>query len=186
MANKKTGYLFPRAERPSSRPTVKKPRKKSASELALKTIQETKDKDSRLNIIAKMAKSEEPWVCEVLIQSLSDPSEDIRKFIVTRLAERDDLDLDLLYSRLQKTHWYVKTGCLRVLGLKKNADSVTYISSLVDDPNIEVRRTLATVLSEIGGNEAVALLTKLSEDASCFVRTPAIQALQDISQVKFS
>jgi len=152
----------------------------------LKTIQEAKDKNSRSDIIAKMAKSEESWVCEVLIQSLSDPSEDIREFIVTRLAERDDLDLGLLYSRLQKTHWYVKTGCLRVVGLKKNADSVKYISSLVDDPNIEVRRTLATVLGEIGGNEAAALLTKLSEDTSCFVRNRAIQALQDISQVKFS
>jgi len=45
---------------------------------------------------------------------------------------------------------------------------------------------LAIVLGEIGGKKAMALLTKLSEDDSSFVRTPALQALQEASQVKFS
>jgi HEAT repeat protein len=57
---------------------------------------------------------------------------------------------------------------------------------MVNDPNIEVRRTLAIVLREIGGKKALALLTQLSEDKSPFVRAPALQALRDISQVKFS
>jgi len=121
-----------------------------------------------------------------LIQALDDPIEDIRKTIVTELSNREDLDLSLLYQRLHKTPWYVKTGCLRILGLRKNTSSVKYIESLVNDPNIEVRRILAIVLGEIGGKKALALLTKLSEDASSFVRTPALQALQEISQVKFS
>lgn len=186
MANKKTGLLFPDEEGPTPKLISKKSRKKNASEIALKTIQEVKDKQSRSKIIAEMAKSREPWVCEVLIQALSDPSEDVRKTIISELSNREDLDLSLLYSRLHQTPWQVKTGCLRILGLKKDASSMEHLESLIDDPNIEVRRTLARVLGEIGGQKALALLTKLSEDASSFVRAPALQALQEISQVKFS
>ena len=186
MTEKKTGLLFPKTEKSPQKPIPKKSRKKTLMEPALKNIQEAKDRQTRLKIIAGMANSEEPWVCEVLIQALDDPIEDIRKTIVTELSNREDLDLSLLYQRLHKTPWYVKTGCLRILGLRKNASSVKYIESLVNDPNIEVRRTLAIVLGEIGGKKALALLTKLSEDASSFVRTPALQALQEISQVKFT
>jgi HEAT repeat protein len=60
------------------------------------------------------------------------------------------------------------------------------IESLVKDPNIEVRRTLAIVLGEIGGKKALALLTQLAEDTSPFVRIPALQAIKDVSDVKFS
>lgn len=186
MTDKKTGLLFPEAEKPPPKPTPKKSRKKTSMENALKNIQEAKDRQTRLKLIVGMANSKEPWVCEVLIQALDDPSEDIRKIIATELSNREDLDLNLLYKRLHKTPWYVKTGCLRILGLRKNTSSVKYIESLVNDPNIEVRRTLAIVLGEIGGKKALALLTKLSEDASSFVRMPALQALQEVSQVKFS
>jgi HEAT repeat protein len=190
MTDKKTGQLFPEAEKSSPKlhpkPASKKSRNKSTMENALKNIQETKDRRSRLKIIEKISNSKEPWVCEVLIQALDDPIEDIRKIIITELANREDLDLGLLYPRLFKTPWYVKTGCLHILGLRKNTSSVKYIESMVYDPNIEVRRTLANVLGEIGGKNALALLTKLSEDASSFVRAPALKALQEVSQVKFS
>lgn len=186
MTDKKTGLLFPKAEKSPQKPTPKKSRKKTSMEPALKNIQETKDRQTRLKIITGMVNSKEPWICEVLIQALDDPIEDIRKTIVTELSNREDLNLSLLYQQLHKTPWYVKTGCLRILGLRKNTSSVKYIESLVNDPNIEVRRTLAIVLGEIGGKKALALLTKLSEDASSFVRTAALQALKEISQVKFS
>ena len=121
-----------------------------------------------------------------MIQALEDPSEDIRNFIIEELSNREGLNLNLLYQSLHKPPWYVKTGCLRILGVRKNTSSVKYIESLVNDPNIEVRRTLAIVLGEIGGKKSLALLTKLSEDNSSFVRAPALQALHEVSQVKFS
>jgi len=186
MTHKKTGLLFPEEEKSSSKHIPKKSRKNDAMVNALKTIHEAKDKLSRKKIIAEIANAGAPWACEVLILALSDPSEDIRTSIITELARREDLDLSLLYQRLHKTPWYVKTGCLRILGLKKNTSSVKYLESVADDPNIEVRRTLAIVLGEIGGTKALALLTKLSEDASSFVRAPALQAIQDNSEVKFS
>jgi HEAT repeat protein len=102
------------------------------------------------------------------------------------LSSRENLNLNLLYEKLHKPPWYVKTECLRILGLRKNAASVKHIENLVHDPNIEVRRTLARVLGEIGGKKAQALLTILTEDDSPFVRTPALQALQEAGTVKFS
>jgi HEAT repeat protein len=185
MTDKKTGLLFPEVGKTSPKPAPKKTRKKTSKETALDKIQETRDKQVRKKIITGIMKSKEPWVCEILIESLDDPCEDIRKIIVKELSNREDLDLSLLYHKLNKPPWYVKTGCLRILGLRKNASAVKHIEGLVNDPNIEVRRTLAIILGEIGGKKAMALLTKLSEDASSFVRKAAIQALQEVSQVKF-
>jgi HEAT repeat protein len=186
MKDKKTGLLFPETEKAPSEPPVKKPRKKSSRENAIKNIQEAKDRQTRIKIITRLVNSKEPWVGEVLIQALEDPSEDIRKIIVTELSNRENLNLNLLYEKLHKPPWYVKTECLRILGLRKNAASVKHIESLVHDPNIEVRRTLAIVLGEIGGKKALALLKKLTEDDSPFVRTPALQALQEAGNAKFS
>ncbi len=186
MTDKKTGFLFPEAKKISKKVNPKKSRKKSAVQDALNTIQGARDKETRLKIIQEIANSKESWVCEVLIQTLRDPNEDIRNYIIGELSNRENLDQNLLYQRLHKPPWYAKTGCLRILGKRKNASSIKHIESLVNDPNIEVRRTLALVLGEIGGKRALALLTKLSEDNSSFVRAPARQALQEASQAKFS
>ncbi len=186
MSDKKTGLLFPDIEAPPEKAKPKKSRKITSMDNALDTIQEAKDKKARLKVIERIAISKEPWVCEVLVKALEYPGEESQKFIIEELSKREDLDLKLLYQRLQFPPWYVKTGCLRVLGLIKNASSLKHIEKLADDPNIEVRRTLAVVLGEIGGKKALALLAKLSEDKSPFVRAPARQAFQEASQIKFS
>jgi HEAT repeat protein len=186
MTDKKTRFLFPETENSPNETKPKRSRKKSSMEEAQKKIQGAMDKQTRLKIIEEIAKSKEHWACKVLIQALDDPSEDIRNFIIEEIANMGDLDLNLVYQRLHKPPWYVKTCCLRILGQRKNTSSVKYIENLVNDPNIEVRRTLAIVLGEIGGKKSLALLTKLSDDKSSFVRTPALQALHDVSQVKFS
>ena len=186
MNGKKTGLLFPETKDPTPKSTPKKSRKTTSKEIVLKNIQETKDRQSRIEIITRLINSKEPWISEVLIQALDDPSEDIRRIIVTDLSTRENLDLTLLYQRLHQTPWYVKTACLHILGLRKNTSSVKHIESMANDPNIEVRRTLAIVLGEIGGKKALAILAKLSEDNSPFVRIPALQSLKEVSQVKFS
>jgi HEAT repeat protein len=57
---------------------------------------------------------------------------------------------------------------------------------LMNDSNIEVRRTLAVVLGKIGNDKALALLSKLTSDSSPFVRRTAQQALQKAGQLKSS
>jgi HEAT repeat protein len=102
------------------------------------------------------------------------------------LGNRENLDLNLLYQRLLTPPWYAKTACLKILGLRRAASSVEHIKNLMNDSNIEVRRTLAVVLGEIGDDKALALLAKLTNDSSPFVKKPAQQALQKASQLKFS
>ncbi len=184
MADKKTGFLFPEEEKSSKKAKSKKSPKKHAMQDALNKLQGVKDRQARKKIIQEIATSKESWASEVLIHALDDPIEEIREFIIGELSSRENLDANLLYQRLDKAPWYVKTGCLKILGFKKNTSSIKFIEMLVDDPNIEVRRTLALVLGEIGGKRALALLTKLSADNSPFVRAPARQALQEASQVK--
>ncbi len=186
MADKKTGYLFPEIETAPKQTKKRKPRKESLSQDALKKIQAAKEKQTRLKIIQGIAKSDVAWASEVLIQALEDPCEDIRDFIISELGNKEKLDLRLLYQRINKPPWYVKTGCLRVLGLKKNLSSVKHIEGLINDPNIEVRRTIARVLGEIGGKNSLALLTQLTKDKSAFVRASAENALRKTSQAKFS
>jgi HEAT repeat protein len=186
MTDKKTGFLFPEVKTASKEANPKKSRIKSTIPDILEKIQGAKDRETRLKIIQGIANSKELWVNEVLIQALEDPSEDIRNFIIKELSNRENLDSHLLYQRLHKPPWYAKTGCLKILGIRKKTSSVKYIESLANDPNIEVRRTLAIVLGEIGGKRALALLAKLSDDNSSFVRLHARQALQEASQVKFS
>ena len=186
MKDKKSGLLFPELDKTEKKQKTKKSRQESLFHAALNEIQSTKDRQIRLNIIKDTAKSSMPWVIEVLIHSLNDPGEEIRDFIIKELGNRDNLDLNLLYQRLLKPPWYAKTGCLKILGLRKAPSSVEHIEALMNDSNIEVRRTVAIVLGEIGTGKALSLLVKLTKDSSPFVRGAAQQALQKASQLKFS
>ncbi len=184
MADKKSGYLFPELEPATKKTKGEKTPIKSQAQSAQKKIQAAKEKQERFRILKNIASANVAWADEVLIQTLQDPSEDIRDFIVKELACKEKLDLKQLYQRINKPPWYVKTGCLRILGLRKNPSSVKHMEPLVDDPNVEVRRTLAFALGEIGGKKALSLLTLLSEDDSAFVRAAARQALQKASAAK--
>jgi hypothetical protein len=186
MTEKKTGFLFPEAEKTFKKPKKKKRRRKSYYQTALKKVRLTKDGNKRLKILKGIARSKVPWGSEVLIHSLDDPHEKIRDFIITELGHQEKLDLNLIYQRIYSPPWYLKTGCLKILGIRKKISSIKQIEALVNDPNIEVRRTAALVLGEIGGKDALALLSKLAGDKSVFVRTAAQQALKKASQPKFS
>ncbi|MFQ6037621.1 MAG: HEAT repeat domain-containing protein [Candidatus Aminicenantales bacterium] len=185
MVDRKTGFLFPEIEKAAR----KKPRKrarKTVPQQVLSKIHSAKDRQTRLKIIQGVAKSRVSWVHEVLLYALEDPCEKIREFIIQELGAAEKLNLNLIYKRIQHPPWYVKTGCLKILALQKKPSSVKHIEPLTKDPNIEVRRTAARVLGEIGGKDALALLANLSTDTSAFVRASAEQALKKASNLKFS
>jgi hypothetical protein len=186
MKDKKSGLLFPELDKSEKKQKTKKSRQESLFHSVLNKIHSAKERQMRLKIIKGVAKSSQPWVSEALMQSLDDPSEEIRGFIINELGNRESLDLNLLYQRLQRPPWYAKTGCLEILRLRRAASSVEHIANLINDSNIEVRRILAAVLGEIGNDKAMALLAKLTKDSSPFVRKSAQQALQKASQLKSS
>lgn len=167
---------------------VKKPKKKK-KELCisvLRKIRATKEKQKRLKIIKAIARSQVSWANEVLLHALEDSSEEIRNFIINELGNRENLDLNKVYQKIAEPPWYVKSCCLKILGIKKNTNSVKYIEAVLKEPNIDVRRTAAHALGEIGGREALELLAKLTQDKSLFVRTSAKEALKKASRLKFS
>jgi len=150
--------------------------KRNPSKKVLKKIMATSDRQKRLKIIKALARITNSWTNYVLLETIADPCENIRDFIVSELGRRDSLDLDLIYNKLTTPPWFVKSSCLRLLGIKKDLHSVKYIRALVEEPNADVRINAAQTLGEIGGEEALALLARLIQDKNQFVKVSAEKA----------
>jgi len=155
------------------------------STAAQKKISEAKDKGERLLVLQSIAKLDALWTQNVLLDALADPNEEIRNYIVTQLAQKENLDLSLLYNRLSMPPWYIKNEVLKILGIRKNPRSAKYIEVILDESNDEVRRTAAKVLGKIGGELALSLLVKLTRDPNPFVRKTAEKSLNETSSLKF-
>jgi len=151
----------------------------------LRKIESTREKQKRLKILKTIAKLKASWVPKVLLEALADPNEGIRDFIIKELGQREALNFTLLYQKLRRPPWYVKSAVLKILGLRKNPESIRHIKPLLDDPNVEVRRSITQALGEIGGEEALALLVRLTKDKNHYVKISAEEALSKASKVKF-
>jgi len=156
------------------------------SKSVLRKIESTREKQKKLKILKAIAKLRAPWVPKVLLEALSDPSETICEFIIKELSQRKSLNYNLVYQKMLKSPWFVKSAILRILGLRKEAGAVKHIALLLDDPNVDVRRTTTLALGEIGGKEALALLVRLTKDKNPYVRLSAEEALRNASNLKFT
>lgn len=165
---------------------TKDQKSKNLSVLVLRKIRSSSEKDKRLKIIKSITPVNDPWVSEVLLEALDDTSEVIRDFIIGDLGKREQINTNMLYQKLNKPPWYVKSSVLRILGIRKDPESVKLIDSTLEDSNAEVRRNAAQALGEIGGEEALNLLNKLVKDNNLFVRKSAEEALNKASHLKFS
>ena len=153
---------------------------------ALHRIRSASDTQTRLKLIQDLIENPAPWVCDVLLECLDEASEKIRSLIIKALSEREDLDLESVYSQLTALHWYTKSGSLRILGLRRDPRSVKRIGPVLADPNTDVRVQAGWALGEIGGEESLALLARLVQDSNNFVRVSAEKALQKASDLKFT
>jgi HEAT repeat protein len=61
-----------------------------------------------------------------------------------------------------------------------------HIEALITEPNVEVRRAIASALGEIGGKKSLSLLLKLSKDRNQFVRASAEEAIAKVSNIRFT
>lgn len=156
------------------------------SQLVLRKIRSYAEKEKKLKIIKSITHVRGSWVNEVLLGALEDHSEEVRDFIIKELGERQDLSLNMIYPKLLRPPWYVKSSVLKILAIQKNPGSISLIAPIIDDANAEVRRSAAVALGEIGGEQALVLLNKLAKDNNCFVRKSAEEALSKASQLKFS
>ncbi|MGD2294818.1 MAG: HEAT repeat domain-containing protein [Candidatus Aminicenantes bacterium] len=172
----------------SDEPKIPQAKEMAQQQLAQSTInriKKTTDNEKRLQIIQSIASIEDPWAVNVLLDSLADKYEDIRRFIVDFMAQNDKLDISLLYERLSKPPWYAKIEVLKILGLRKNPLSAKHIEIVLQEPSVDVRKTAAEVLGQIGGKDALAILAKLTKDENPFVRKAAEKSLNATSDLKF-
>jgi len=152
----------------------------------LRKIGAAKDRQKRLELIETMISIKDSWASAALLESLDDKNEGIRKLIIQELGKRDHLDLEPVAEKLSHPLWYVKSSALKILGLKGDKGVLIHIEALLTEPNVEVRRALASALRNIGGKKSLSLLLKLSKDRNQFVRASAEEAIQKISKLKFT
>jgi HEAT repeat protein len=152
----------------------------------LRKIKDAKDKHKRLKIIEWLSAITDPWANEVLLEALSDSNEEIRSSIIQELGQRADLDVESVCQRLYHPHWYVKSSALKILALQKSEKALSHIQALITDPNVEVRRGIATCLGDIGGEKALSLLLSLEKDNNRFVQTCAKASIRKISKLRFT
>lgn len=167
-----------------SREHTKKEKRLRAS--ALRKIKAVRDKNKRLKIIRALFSSTDTWASEVLLEALLDPNEEIRNQIIQELGQREDLDVEGVCQKLYHPHWYVKSSALKILSLKKSEKALFHIEAMITDPNVEVRRGIATCLGDIGGKKALSLLMVLEKDNNRFVQTSAEAAIRKISSLRFT
>jgi hypothetical protein len=152
----------------------------------LKKFEILQNKQKKTKLLKTIARLQQPWLPAVLLELLSDPCQEIRDIVVKELAARDDWPVQMAYQKLTLAPWYVKSSALRILSLKKCADAVRHIKLVLKDPNVDVRRSAAGALGEIGGQEARALLVGMAKDKNLYVRKAAQEALEKVSDLKFS
>ena len=116
----------------------------------------------------------------------ADTVEANRDFLVQELGKREIWNLAPVYEKLSYPPWYSKSAVLRVISLRRDSAAVPAVRTALADPNVDVRRSAAEALGEIGGKDALALLVELSKDPSPYVRQAAVASLRKISSVRFS
>jgi HEAT repeat protein len=164
---------------------AQKEKNKYVSQSVLSKIESVKEKKKRLRIIKVIARIDAPWVPEVLLSALEIHCEEIQDFIINELGYRKDLNLDIFRQKLKASPWYVKSAILKIMGTQKNPLAIKHIKVVFKEHNVEVLRSAAQALGEIGGKEALALLVQLAKDKNHFVKISAEEALRKASKLKF-
>jgi hypothetical protein len=156
------------------------------AEAFLRKLGSLTDKDRRLKILQAIARLTAPWVLSVLVGALNDPAERNRDFLVQVLAEREIWNPAPLYEKLVSPPWYARSAVLKVLGRRRDPEALQAIEKTLADPNVDVRRSAAEALAEIGGKDALGILVRLAKDKNSYVRQAAKDALRKVSTVRFS
>ncbi len=149
-------------------------------------IRSTQDKKLRAKMIVALGRLRQPWIVPLFLEMLADPSEQVRQKIIRELSEWENLSCECLFPKLKNQPWYVKVSVLQILALRKEPKTIKALLTIIDDPNIEVRRQIAVCLGHIDSKEGIPLLVKLLKDSSPHVRLAAEESLRRISRLRFT
>jgi HEAT repeat protein len=166
-------------------PEVRTADAQAVTNAVLRKLNILQDRAKKMKMIRILAHLDASWVPSVFLELLGNGVEEIRDMAVRELTRRDDWPSAALYDRLDRPPWYAKSAALKILAGKKSREAIPHIKRLIDDPNVDVRRTAAFALGAIGGHEARRLLVRLARDKSRYVRTAAEEMLDRLCDFKF-
>jgi len=146
----------------------------------------TPDRVRRQRILAACVKVDRPWVEELLWESLADPNETVRAFVMKELDRRPSLRPELAVRRLRFPPWFARSSALAIIGRRRIAPAGPEVVRAAGDSNVDVRRAAAEALAEVGGEEALRTLVRLKKDPNPYVRAAAEAAIEKTSRVRFS
>jgi len=167
-------------------PEVQAADAQAVTNAVLRKLAIIRDRGKKLKMIRALGHLDAPWIPAVFLELLGDPMEEIRDMAIRELSRRKDWACAAVYERLDRPPWYAKSAALRLLAERKEEEAVPHIRRVIDDPNVDVKRSAALALGAIGGREARALLVLLARDKSPYVRTAAERMLERLCDFKFS
>jgi len=146
----------------------------------------TPDKAKRIRLLAACVKVRRPWVEELLWEALADPSESVRTLAAKEILSLPAVRIELAVKRLRLPPWFARSSALGIIGERRIAEAVPEVVRAAGDANVDVRRSAAEALGEIGGEAAVRALVRLKKDPNPHVRAAAEAAIEKTSSVRFS
>jgi HEAT repeat protein len=146
----------------------------------------TPDKAKRIRLLTACVKVRRPWVEELLWEALADPSESVRTLAANEILRLPAVRIELAVKRLRLPPWFARSSVLKIIGERRIAAAVPEVVRAAGDANVDVRRSAAEALGEIGGEAAVRALVQLKKDPNPHVRAAAEAAIEKTSSVRFS
>jgi len=146
----------------------------------------TPDKAKRIRLLAACVKVRRTWVEELLWETLADPSESVRAFAAKEILRLPAVRIELAVKRLRLPPWFARSSVLSIIGERRIAEAVPEVVRAAGDTNVDVRRSAAEALGEIGGEAAVRALVRLKKDPNPHVRAAAEAAIDKTSNVRFT
>lgn len=167
-------------------PEVQAADAQAVTNAVLRKLDIIRDRGKKLKMVRALGHLDAPWIPAVFLEMLGDPWEEVRDMAIRELSRRNDWACSAVYERLDRPPWYAKSAALRLLAERKEKEAIPYIRRVIEDPNIDVKRSAALALGAIGGREARAMLVLLARDKSPYVRTAAERMLERLCDFKFS
>ncbi len=110
-------------------------------------------------------------LCNMLGQLESSKARNLIAGIIGRKVKDD---LEVLVPSLKDKSWIVVCYVINIMGNSGNRAAIKYLAQTISHPDERVRRTTLKALSQYGGKENRALLTKMLNDESSYIRSQAV------------
>lgn len=146
------------------------------------------DPSSKIRLLALegFGCSQDPLTAAIVLESLGDRDESVRKAAVEVLNRKTVYNRAALFYGLESRNQYVRAGSISVLASQKERKAFGLLSKLAStDPEPMVRAAAVSALGDIEDPRAKTVLLKALEDRDTGVRIRASQLLSSLTGKDF-